>query len=134
MALQVVGDLTSGNPLGALSAVSEGIVGTSVGTAQTAAGAPNATVLGSADYVAAVGAVNTAAGAIKSAVTGANTLLAPLGTSLGAISAAAPAALDTIGMAGQFSTSIQAVGDLANLTACQGYVQRAQQNLANAGA
>jgi len=134
MALQVVQDLSTGNPIGAISAVSAGIVGTSVTDASTAAGASGATVVGSSAYTAAVGAVNTAAGAIQSATAAANGVLGPLGTSLGALSAAAPAALDTISMSSQITTAISSAGDLANLTACAGYVGRAQQNLANASA
>jgi len=134
MALQVVGDLQNGNPIGALSAVSAGIVGTSVTSATTAAGATNATTVGSAAYTTAVGAVNTAAAAIQSATTEANAVLAPLGTSLSAISLAAPAAFSAVDMSSQITSAISSAGDLANLTACAGYVGRAQQNLAQASA
>ena len=134
MAMQVVEDLKSGNPIGALSSVSAGIVGPSVTNASSAVGTSGATTLGSQAYNTAVSAVNTASGAIRSAVSAVNATLAPLGTSLGALATAAPTALDTVSMSSQITTAISSAGDLANLTASAGYVSRAQQNLAAASA
>jgi hypothetical protein len=134
LALQLAGDLTTGNVLGALSTVSQGLVGNTVGTAQTAAAATGATTYGTGSYNAAVGAVASAQTAITGAVTYANGVLAPLGTNIGAVSAAAPAALDVAGLAGQFTQAVTAAGDLANLSAAQGYVARAGQNLGRASA
>lgn len=134
MALQVANDLQSGNPIAALGAVSQGIVGSSVTNAATAAGATNATTVGSAAYTAAVGAVNTAAGAINDAVNTAEATLAPLGTSIGAISLAAPALLNTAGFGAQIQGAAASCGDLANLASMSSYVGRAQQNLMRASA
>lgn len=134
LALQVSSDLANGNPLAALSSVSQGVVGTSVSTAGTAAGVTGATTIGSAAYNDAVGAVNTAATAIQSATTAVNQTLAPLGVSLSSLSLAAPAALATTGFAADLTSATAACGDLANLSAAQGFVERAQQNLTRASA
>jgi hypothetical protein len=63
MVLQVTSDLATGNPIAALSAVSQGVVGSSVSSALTAAGATGAATFGSAAYTTAVNAVNTASSA-----------------------------------------------------------------------
>jgi hypothetical protein len=132
MALQVVQDISTGNVVGALGAVSQGIVAGPLASAASAVGATGATTFASSAYNAAVGAVNTAAGAISDATTAANGLLAPLGVSLGSISQAAGTGLSALGVAGQLSDAVSAAGDLANLSVMQGYVGRTVQNLAKA--
>ncbi len=134
MALQVTNDLQNANPIAALGAVSQGLVGTSVTDAQTAASATNATTVGSAAYTATQNAVNEAADAITNATAAANNLLAPLGTSILAISQVAPAALDTLGFGTQIQNAAASAGDLANLSAMAAYAGRAQQNLMKASA
>jgi hypothetical protein len=134
LALQVGEDLKTGNYFGALSAAGQGVVGTSVSGALSAISGPASSILGSANYQTAVNAITSASGAVQNAITQANGVLGPLGTTIGALSAAAPAALDTVGLAGKFGNAISAAGDLAGLSACAGYVSRAAQNLAGASA
>jgi hypothetical protein len=134
LASQVVADVSDGNVVGALSAVSQGVVAGPLASAASAVGVPGATTVGSSLYSAAVGAVNTAAAAISGATSLADGVLAPLGVSIGSISAAAPAALNALGFAGDVSAAANAAGDLANLTNAAGYVGRAVKNLAGASA
>jgi hypothetical protein len=134
MALQVTADLQDGNPVAALGAVSQSIVGSTVANAGIAASATNATTVGSAAYAAAVGAVNTAASALQMASSTADATLAPLGVSLQSLTQAATTGLDTLGFSSDVSNALAACGDAANLSAAQGYVIRAQQNLARASA
>jgi hypothetical protein len=134
MALQVTADLQDGNPAAALGAVSQGIVGSTVTNAGIAASATNATTVGSAAYAAAVGAVNTAASALQTASGTADATLAPLGVSLQSLTQAATTGLDTFGFSTDVNNALAACGDAANLSAAQGYVIRAQQNLARASA
>jgi hypothetical protein len=134
MALQVVSDLRDGNPIAVLGAVSQGIVGDSVTTAATTAGATDATTVGSAAYNAAVSDVNTAAASIQSAASAADATLAPYGTSLAALSQAAPAGLDALGFSSTVTSAVASCGDIANLSAASGYVTRAAQNLRRASA
>lgn len=134
MALQVTADLSDGNPVAALGAVSQGIVGSSVANATIAASAMNATTVGSAAYNAAVNSVNTAATALQSAATTADATLMPLGVSLSSSTQAATTGLDTFGFSSGLSNALAVCNDAANLSAAQGYVARAQQNLLRASA
>jgi hypothetical protein len=134
MALQVAADLSDGNPVAVLGSVSQGIVGSSVVSAGVAASAANATTVGSAAYSAAVGAVNEAAAAIQTAAITTDAALAPLGVSLFSATQAASTGLDTFGFSSQLSNALAACGDAANLSATQGYIIRAQQNLLRASA
>ncbi len=134
MTLQVTADLIDGNPAGALGAVSQGIVGSSVANAAAAASATNATTVGSAAYTAAVSAVNVAATSLQTASVATDATLAPLGASLSSLTQAAGTGLDTFGFSASVNNALAACGDAANLSAAQGYVVRAQQNLLRASA
>jgi hypothetical protein len=134
MALQVTADLSDGNPAAALGAVSQGVVGSSVTSAAAAASATNATTVGSAAYTTAVSAVNTAAAALQTAATTTDATLAPLGVSLLSLTQTATTGLDTFGFSSDLSNALAACSDAANLSAAQGYVIRAQQNLLRASA
>jgi hypothetical protein len=81
-----------------------------------------------------MGAVNTAASALQMASGTADATLAPLGVSLQSLTQAATTGLDTFGFSSDVSNALAACGDAANLSAAQGYVIRAQQNLARASA
>ena len=131
---QVTADLSTGNPVAALGAVSQGIVGSSVSNASVAAGAPDAGALGSSDYNSLVSSVNNAATQIQSAATEADQTLAPYGVSLGTLSEVAPAALDTLGFGKMIQNAAGSCGDIANLSLASGYVSRAQVNLIGASA
>jgi hypothetical protein len=134
LTLQVTADLSDGNPVAALGAVSQGIVGSSVANAGAAASATNATTVGSAAYTAAVGAVNAASTSLQTATMVTDATLAPLGASLSSLSQAASTGLDTFGFSTSLNNALVACGDAANLSAAQGYVIRAQQNLLKASA
>ncbi len=134
MALQLAADLSNANPLAALGAVSQGIIGPSVANAGVAAAATNATTVGSSAYVNAVGAVNIAAGALQQASATVDASLAPLGASLFSLTQAASTGLDTHGFSTSINDALVACGDAANLSAAQGYLIRAQQNLGRASA
>lgn len=134
LASQVVADVSNGNVVGALSAVSAGVVSGPLSTATSAVGAAKATTVGSGAYAEAVSAVNTAAGAINTAIGDVNTTLAPLGVNLGSLSQAAGTALNTAGVAGQITQAVSACGDLANLSTAAAYIGRTAKNLANASA
>jgi len=134
MALQVAADLIDGNPVAALGSVSQGIVGPSVTNAGIAAAATNATTVGSAAYSVAVGSVNTAAAALQTATMATDATLAPLGASLLSVTQAAATGLDTAGFSSELSNALAACGDAAQLSAAQGYIIRAQQNLMRASA
>jgi hypothetical protein len=60
--------------------------------------------------------------------------LAPLGASLSSSTQAAMTGLDTFGFSANLNNALLACGDAANLSAAQGYVIRAQQNLTRASA
>jgi hypothetical protein len=134
MTLQVTADLSDGNSVAALGAVSQGIVGSSVADAAAAASATNATTVGSAAYTAAVSAVNAAATSLQTATLLTDATLAPLGASLSSLTLAATTGLDTFGFSTELNNALAACGDAANLSAAQGYVNRAQQNLLRASA
>ncbi len=134
LALQVTADVNDGNPVAALSALSQGIVGSTVAAASTAVAAPAATTLGSAAYNTAVSAVNRAAEAINVATATVNSALAPIGVSLSSLSAAVPAALDTVAMSSQINNAAAACGDLANLLSASAFLTRAAANLQRASA
>jgi hypothetical protein len=134
LTLQVTADLSDGNPVATLGAVSQGIVGSSVANAGAAASAANATTVGSAAYTAAVGAVNAASTSLQTATMVTDATLAPLGASLSSLSQAANTGLDTFGFSTSLNNALVACGDAANLSAAQGYVIRAQQNLLKASA
>jgi hypothetical protein len=134
MVLQVTSDLATGNPIAALSAVSQGVVGSSVSSALTAAGATGAATFGSAAYTTAVNAVNTASSALRGAAASADNLLAPLGVSLSSLSAAAPAGLATGALAQSITGALSSAGDIANLNVGIGFVRRAAANLQRASA
>ncbi len=134
LTLQVTADLSDGNPVAALGAVSQGIVGSSVANAGMAASATNATTVGSAAYTAAVVAVNAASTSLQTATMVTDATLAPLGASLSSLSQAASTGLDTFGFSTSLNNALVACGDAANLSAAQGYVIRAQQNLLKASA
>ncbi len=134
LALQVTADINDGNPIAALSAVSQGVVGNTVTAAGTAVAVPGATTLGSAAYNTAVNAVNGAAGAINAAAATVNSTLAPIGISLSSLSSAVPAALDTVEMSSHISNAAAACGDLANLVSASAFLSRAAANLQRASA
>ena len=134
MTLQVAGDLLVGNPVGALGPVSRGFIGSSVADAEAAASAPNATTVGSAAYTAAVSSMNVAATSLQTATMATDATLAPLGTSLSSLTGAASTGLDTFGFSSNFNEALAACSDAANLSAAQGYVIRAQQNMLRASA
>jgi hypothetical protein len=134
MALQVAADLSVGNPIAALGAVSQGIVGASVAHAGIAVSATNATTVGSAAYTAAVGAVNNAATALQTAAMMTDDTLAPLGVSISSLTQAATTGLDTYGFSSDINNALAACNDAANLSVAQAYVMRAQQNLLRASA
>jgi hypothetical protein len=134
MALQVAADLIDGNPLAVLGSVSQGIVGPSINNAGVAAAATNATTVGSAAYASALSNVNIAAAALRSATVMTDAILAPLGASLLSATQAASTGLDTAGFSSKVSNALAACGDAANLSAAQGFIVRAQQNLTRASA
>jgi hypothetical protein len=134
LVLQVTADLSDGNPFAALSVSAQAVIGNTVAVAGTAVSAAGATTVGSAAYTGAVNAVNAATSALASATASANSVLAPIGASLGSLSATAPIAVDTSEMSSQIVTAVSACGDLAQLSAAVGYVNRAAANLQRASA
>ena len=134
LAEQVVADLATGQYVSALGAVSQGVVSGPLAAAGSAAGAPNATTIGSAAYTACAGAVNTAAGAINGAVASVNTTLAGYGTSLQSLSLAASSAANVVPAIGAVTGALGAASDMANLAQIRAYTGRAQVNIANASA
>jgi hypothetical protein len=134
LALQVTADISEGNPIAILTTASQAILGNAIGMAAAATSAAGATTVGSAAYTAALTAVNNAASAIASANAAASSVLAPIGAALSAVSVSAPILVDTQGMSDQIVTASSACGDLAQLAACNGYLNRAVTNLQRASA
>jgi len=134
MVLQVTADLSDGNPMATLGAVSQGIVGSSIANAGAAVSATNATTVGSVAYTAAVSAVNVAATSLQAATMMTDDTLAPLGAYLSSLTRAASTGLDIFGFSSSLNNALEACGDAANLSAAQGYIIRAQQNLLRASA
>jgi hypothetical protein len=133
IASQVVADMAQGQPLAALGAVANGAVAGPLGAAQGAVGAPNATVLGSADYKAAVAAVNGASVSINGALAQADAALGQYGTSLAALgAAAADTPFDAGPAVSAITGAVQNAGDAANLLQMRAYVGRTAVNLQNA--
>lgn len=134
LALQVTADLSDGNPIAALSVAAHAIVGKTVSAAATAVSAADATTIGSAAYTGAVDAVTLAANAISAASASAGSTLAPIGASLSSLSSTAPIAVDSVAMSHQIVAAASACGDLAQLSAAGGFVDRAAANLQRASA
>lgn len=134
LALRVTQDIASGNPLGALSAISSGVVGSSVDNAASAVGVSGATTFGSSLYKTAVNAVSEASSAIKTATQDVNGYLSPIGLSINSIASAAPVAMDVLGFSSKIKSAVSAASDLAILSRSSGFIGRAAANLAGANA
>lgn len=133
LADQVATDLVDGNPVGALSAVSQGVA-VPIGAAQAATAAPGAMSAGTQVYSTAVSAVNSAAAAINSAQATADKFVqsaaAPIANALGV----SPSGITVGSLASGITAIAQATGDSANLTRAAGYFGRVLTNLKNASA